>query len=61
VANSPIFNIQQVVEDPHLKERDTLSKSTIPSSAGQGCGFALQTIQDPGTDRPHLSPGGGAQ
>jgi CoA:oxalate CoA-transferase len=54
VANAPILNIQQVVEDPHLNERGyfvevehpVIGKAKIP-------GFAFKLSETPGSiDRP---------
>jgi len=49
VANSPIFNIQQVVEDPHLKEREYFVEIDHPIiGRAKVAGFPFKLSKTPG-------------
>ncbi|HXZ36672.1 MAG TPA: CoA transferase, partial [Thermodesulfobacteriota bacterium] len=49
VANSPIFNIQQVVEDPHLKERGYFVEIDHPIiGRAKLSGFPFKLSKTPG-------------
>jgi len=61
VANSPIFNIRQVVEDPHLKERGYFVEIDHPIiGRAKLSGFPFKLSKTPArlTEPP---AGGGAQ